>query len=285
MIQLSIPQVGEESRNIKDLVFTLLSQEQPLSLIELTNKIKRQYAIGVTYQAVRKAVDTLRRSQVLAKTDKKYAINKAWVLEMKSFFDHFLTTYESKTSIKRFSIELAKEEYAVYTFTNLLDLDNFWGDIMLYWAHHEKQDKSYLSIVHYNWWLTINLGKETKIFDDFKKLGIKSHFVISHDVPLNRWAATIYHELNVKTILKSLKLNDPLVDINIMGNTVIQVKYPSKIMHQIKQLFEKYKTIQEMSSKEVTALAHEQCEIKFIMFKNPTIAKNLRETYISYFRQ
>ena len=265
-------------------MFTILTQEQPLSIIELTNKIKKQYILGVTYQAVRKAVNVLQEQKVLKKSNKKYSIDKDWVLKLKSFFDNLLTTYDGKTKIKLFSIELAKEDYAVYTFNNLFDLDNFWGDIMLYWANHEKENKNYLAIVHYNWWLIINLGRETKLFDHFKKRGIKSNFFTHLNLPLNVWASDIYNELKVKSIVNSKKeYESQIVDVNVMGDTVIQVQYPTKIINKIHHFFEKYKNIQAVTSKEITQLAHEECEIKFIVFKNQLIAKNLRETYERYF--
>ena len=283
MIELSIPQIDEESKNVKDLVFTILTQEQPLSIIELTNRVKKEYALGVTYQAVRKAVNTLQNQHVLTKNGKKYSLNKEWILKTKSFFDTLLTTYDGKTKIKLFSTEVAKEDYAVYTFNTLLDLDNFWGDIMLYWADHEKENKEYLSITHYNWWMIINLGRETKLFDSFKKKRIKSSFLTPVDLPLNRWASNIYTQMGVKTKITPLKDESTFVDINIMGNMVIQVHYPQNILKKIKNFFEKYKNVQEVPLKEITRLAHEQGEIKFVLFKNKTIAKNLRDLYTKYF--
>ena len=85
MLKLSIPQLGEDTKNVKDLVFTVLTQEQPLSLIKLTNRIQSQYNLHITYQAVRKAVATLLKQKVLIKEKRQYSINKDWVLKLKSF--------------------------------------------------------------------------------------------------------------------------------------------------------------------------------------------------------
>ena len=77
--------------------------------------------------------------------------------------------------MKVFSQELAKENYAVYTLHNLLDLDNFWDEIILYLADHTK-DKSYLSATNYAWWMILNLGRETKLFDNYHKKGSEAQF-------------------------------------------------------------------------------------------------------------
>ncbi len=279
MIELSIPQLNEESKNVKDLVVTLLSREQPLSIIELVNKIRKEYVLSVTYQAVRKAVNGLERQKILEKEAKTYRINKQWVLQTKSFFDKLLTTYETKVPLKLFNVEMAKEDYAIYTFTNLLDLDFFWGDVQSYWIDHEKENKEFFSYCYYPWWLLINLGQETKIFDYFKTKRIKSTIILASNTPLSRWAAGIYKELEVGIKILSKKAEGPLVDLNILGDTVIQVRYPEKLAQKIKILFEKSKNLQDISLKEITKLAHEQAEIKFVLFKNPSIAKSLRETY------
>ncbi len=279
MLELSIPQLGESTKNAKDLVITLLSQEQPLSIIELTNKIKKQYVVSITYQAVRKAVDNLNNQNVLTKTGKRYAISKDWLLQLKSFFDKLLTNYENRTTLKLFNAEFAKEDYALYTFNNLYDLDNFWDEVMTHWADHEKENKDYYSYTHYHWWLVINLGKETKLFTNFKKKKINSHVILRNVSPLNRWAGSVYADMDVKIIENIQKDDFPMVDINILGNTVIQVNYPPNLAKKLQLFFKKYKSVQEMSLKEITQLAHEPGDIKFILFKNPTIVRNMVRSF------
>ena len=67
MLELNIPQSGEETKNTKDLIFSILTIETNLSLIELTKRIRKDYNISITYQAVRKAVDNLIQQKVLKK--------------------------------------------------------------------------------------------------------------------------------------------------------------------------------------------------------------------------
>jgi hypothetical protein len=285
MIRLTIPQLEESSNNVKDLVFTILTHEQPLSLIELTNRIKKQYNLGVTYQAVRKAVDTLINQGVLAKSRKRYSISKKWILSVKNFFDKLLTTYETKTPVKMFHSELAKEDYAVYTFNNLLDLDNFWAGIMEHWANHLKQGdcKEYLSYCHYSFWFLINLGSETGLFEHMIKKGVDAYVVFPYDAPLNRWGFKLYKDIGAKVKISVNKELDDHTALNILGDHVVQVKYPPNIIKKLRKIYSKYKSVSEISPKEITQIAHESGEIKFIMFKNATIAKDLREKYLRDF--
>ncbi|MBU0472344.1 MAG: hypothetical protein KKF89_05680 [Nanoarchaeota archaeon] len=285
MLELSIPQIGDETRNAKDLVFTILTKESPLSLIELSNKIRTNYTLHLTYQAVRKAVDKLHEQGVLKKNGKRYSISKEWVMSLRSFFDKLLLNYESGKKSHTFTAELAKENYAVYTFDNLLDLDYFWGDMLMYVAKHigEDEPKIAMNCGTNVWWLLINLGRETSIYVNHTKNKIDTYFLWLKDYPLNHWAVGIYEELGFKSKVLELPDADDFMTLDTIGDTVIQVVYSKEIAIKIKNFFEKYKTTQEMSMKEITELAHSKCEIKFIVFKNPTIAKNIRDTYIKYF--
>ena len=286
MLELTIPQPGKESTQAKDLIFSILAAESPLSLIELTNRIQKHYNLSITYQAVRKATESLCAQGVLEKQGKRYRINKAWALELKGFFDKLLATYETGKNTHAFTEHLKNEDYAIYTFTNLLDLDNFWGEIMRHWAAHLKQgeNKQFFSYGHYAFWMLFNLGNETKLFQEFKNKGITSHFLFLNDTPLNRWAASIYEEQNVHTrIREDLSTTDD-TGLNLLGDTIIQVKYPESALRRLRTFFKKYKNLQETNPKELAELAHEQHEIKFIIFKNPALARDIREKYLPLFK-
>lgn len=286
MIELSIPQPGEETRNAKDLIFTILTKEGQLTYMEITNRIKKSYNVGLTYQAIRKAVDKLYNQGLLKKEDRKYSISKEWVLKLKTFFDVLLTSYDSGKIVHKFTDELKKENYAVYTFNTIFELDNFWSSMLEYLADNLKPEEERLSFNygHYTWWNLINLGKETELHKQYKKLKIKTYYLWLRDLPLNRWSAELSNSSGHKTIVKEIPDIDDLVAVNTVGDTVLQVKYSRKIVDKIKAFFEKYKSVQEMSMKEITEIAHSQCEIKFIMFRNPTIAKNINDTYLKYFK-
>lgn len=274
-----MPQPNEQAKTAKDLVFTILSHKQPLSAIEIYNTIKKNYNLNITYFAVRKALNILSDEKVLEKENKKYKIDKKWILNLKSFFDKLLLNYEKGKQVHNFTADTAKEDYAVYTFNNLLDLDNFWGEIQVYWANHEKTNKNYFSYTYFHWWLLINLGKETRIFEEFKKNNIKSICIFRNKLPLNIWASKIYKNLGANIKIKEKYEESPYIDINILGDTIIQVIYPEKLFKKIQKFYKRYKNTQQINLKEITELANENHEIRFILFKNPIMAKTLINSF------
>lgn len=285
MIELSIPGIGEAEKGAKDRVITLLSEEYPLSLIQLSTKIRRNYNLSITYQAVRKAVEDLVQKGILEKEDKKYKISKEWIVKTKQFLDTLLLHYGSGRTSIHFSPELAKENYTLFTFNNLLDLDIFWGDVMHYWAEHKmrEEDIHFIGVGHYAWWILINFGRETKLFEHFKNKGIRSSFFLLKNNALNRWAGKVYQSQGLKVKVKTLEKIEERTGINVMGDTVIQVYYGKKIADKIKKIYERNTDFKTVDIKEITELAHESCEIKFVLFKNASLAKTLRESYLPLF--
>ena len=288
MIELSIPQAGEETKTGKDIVFSILTQQQPLSAIEIVRIARREYRVGLTYQAIKKAIDTLLHQRVLTKEGKTYRINKHWLMNVKQTVDKLLTSYDSGKQIKGFTTDFAKDQYAVYTLTNLFDLDNFWDDILIYLSEHlqSTEHRSFVAQVHYTWWLLINLGKETRLFEGFIKDNIPCFNSVLCNVPLNKLAQKSYKEMRVHFKLGLEKTKDKeMVDVNVVGDTVIQVHYPQEIVERLAEFYRKYRTTEEMSLKEITKIVHTPCEIKFTVFKNREIAQNLRENYLKKFKK
>ena len=97
-LQISLPLGKKEG--VKNLVFTILTREYPLKLIELTNFIRKRYGKAVTFQAVRKAVLELIEEQVLIRDNNEFSINKEWVKESVEYIGEEKTSYLYKVSSK-----------------------------------------------------------------------------------------------------------------------------------------------------------------------------------------
>ena len=286
MIELSIPQPGETSKQAKDLVFTILTKEKALSLIQLYNEIKKNYNVSITYQAVRKAVELMVEQQILIKQGKHYSLSKKWVLELKSFFDNLLTSFDASKPVHSFSNELIKDNYASYTFNSLFDLDIFWGNILTYLADNIKsnEEKIAMNYGHYIWWMLINLGRETQIYNHYSKKNIKLYFLWFRDLPLNHFFSDIYSKMGHESLVKEQDVN-PEIAFNTVGDTVVEVHYPKEIVKSLKNFFEKYSSLKEANMKEITDIVHKPCKIKLIIYKNKELAESINQRFLRYFKK
>lgn len=287
MLELSIPQPGKYSKQAKDLIFTILTNEKSQSIIQLYNQIKKNYNISITYQAVRKAVEGLYEQEVLVKFGKQYSLSKDWVFKLKGFFDTLLSSFNSGKRVHSFSSDLVKDNYVSYTLNSLFELATFWGDILVYLAKSIKPGEEQVSINygHYTWWMLTNLGEETSIYDNYDKKGLKTYFLWLRDLPLNRWSSKIYSDLGYYSRVLELDDVDECISLNTVGDTVLEVKYSSDILLRVKKYFEKYSSQQDMSMKEITDIAHANCVVTLTLIKNKELAKSINEKYLKYFKQ
>jgi predicted transcriptional regulator len=115
-LQISLPLGNKEG--VKNLVFTLLTKEYPLKLIELTNFIRKRYGKAVTFQAVRKAVLELVEEGVLIKEETAFSINKDWIVQAKKTLDGLYEQVHQQKN-KPMSFDAIGEEISVFTFDSL----------------------------------------------------------------------------------------------------------------------------------------------------------------------
>jgi len=94
-VNITLPFGKEDS--VKNLVFSILTKEYPLKIIELTTFIRKRYGKSVTFQAVRKAILELVDEEILIKKSNEFLISKQWVKNSKIVPDEL---YEELTREK-----------------------------------------------------------------------------------------------------------------------------------------------------------------------------------------
>jgi len=132
-----------KKQGVKDIVFTILTKEYPLRLIDLMNFIRKRYGKSVTFQAVRKAVLQLVEEGVLVQKDTKFLINRVWVLESKKTLDELHEELTKEKTTPR-GVESIKGEVTVFTFDSLNEMMRFWQDLINNWfLNFKKGDYKY----------------------------------------------------------------------------------------------------------------------------------------------
>ena len=77
-----------EKRSLKGIVLHLLTLEWPQSTKELLQKITKEFRIKISYQAVHKALHQLVAAKCIYSQDKKYQINREWVMEVSEHIEY-----------------------------------------------------------------------------------------------------------------------------------------------------------------------------------------------------
>ena len=269
-----------EKKNVKDLVFTILTKEYPLKIIELTNLIRKRYGRGVTFQAVRKAILELVEENVLGKKGKEFSINKEWVYETKTTLNDLYEDLTKKKTTPK-SIESIKGEISVFTFNSINELMKFWEDIIDDW--YENYKKGGLNINCYQgihgWEGLLHPDREKVLMGRLKKKGIKSYALSSNKTPLDRYIWKFYKSIGLKVgYFKTTSSFDKNHYIATYGDIIVQATYPKKIVEEMERFFKKNKTIEDLNLKELSDIANKKVKVQLTVIKNKAMAEQINKS-------
>ncbi len=274
-----------KKKGVKELSVILLSREFPLQLIEIKRKLKTEFSLDVSFQAVKKAVNALEEEGVVKKEGKSFALDKKWISESKKFFDALTSRFVSKIGTRK---ALKRETGNINTvfFSDLYELDNFWADLMFDWLGKIEKGEKKVSAghCHYGWWVLINFASDTKLHLAFRDKGIKQFQVFTKDFPLNHFASKNYAKMGVKGIVLKEKKFKNEKEFLVMGDHIIEIEYPEKFLKKIHNFFSEHPAFDKHSI-ELQKIVATKTKIKFTFFKNRFIAETLRESVLERFRK
>jgi len=271
-----------KKEGVKDLVFTILSKEYPLRLIQLTNFIKKRYGKSVTFQAVRKAVLELTSEEVLIKREDKFSINKKWVLEIKTMLGELFGDLNKNLTTPK-DVHSVSEDVSVFTFHSLNELMKFWQDLIDDWFANFKEGDHNINCYQaaHAWEGLLHLDREKELMGQLKKKGILSYILSKGNTPLDRNIRKFYKSIGIiVAINSSMSSFDKSYYVGTYGNLVVQTQYPEEIVKNLDHFFRKNKTIEDLDLKELSDIVNKKVGIKLTVIKNLAMAKQINKSII-----
>jgi len=280
VLRITLP-FGKDD-NVKNLVFSILTKEYPLKIIELTNFIRKRYGKSITFQAVRKAILQLVEDGVLLKENNQFSIDKEWVIDGKKQLD-ILYKELTKEKINPKSIDSIKGEVSVFTFNSLNELMKFWQDLIDDWFVNFKKGEYNINCYQsaHVWEGLLHLDREKKLMGQLKKKGILSYIMSTGNTPLDKNIRKFYRDIGIKvTINASTSSFDKSYYVGTYGDLIIQSQYPEEIVKDLDHFFKKNKTIKEFNLKELSDIVNKNVKIKLTIIKNLAMAKQINKSII-----
>lgn len=271
-----------KKEGVKDLVFTILSKEYPLRIIQLTNFIKKRYGKSVTFQAVRKAVLELTSEGVLIKREDKFSINQKWVLETKTMLSELFDDLNKNLTTPK-DVHSVSEEVSVFTFHSLNELMKFWQDLIDDWFANFKKGDYHINCYQaaHAWEGLLHLDKEKELMGQLKKKGILSYILSKGNTPLDRNIRKFYKSVGIKvSINSSMSSFDKSYYVGTYGDLVVQTQYPEEIVKDLDCFFRKNKTIKDFDLKELSDIVNRKVAIKLTVIKNLAMVKQINNSII-----
>lgn len=93
-MKISIVQMGKtRKRNVREAIISILSKEFPLNIKKIYNRVRKEYSLNVTYQAVFNMVKEMLEDGILEKSEREYRLNMNWIKNLKIELDMIMKKY------------------------------------------------------------------------------------------------------------------------------------------------------------------------------------------------
>jgi len=280
VIRLTLP-LGKED-NVKNLIFSILTNEYPLKIIEITNIIKNRYGKSVTFQAVRKALFDLMEEEIVLKHEKEFSINKNWVFEAREELDKVYRNLTEERA-KPNNLDSIQGEISVFSFDSLSEMMRFWQSIINDWFDNFQAGNPNINAYQgaHVWEGLLYTDKERIIMNRLKDKGIKCYALSVGKTPLDKYIWKFYKSLGIKTgFSHSNSSFDKGYYVATYGETVVQAKYPQKLVVEIDNFFKKNKKLEDLNLQKLSELVNQKIKIKLTVIKNLEMAKQINKSII-----
>jgi hypothetical protein len=280
-LRITLPLGNEDS--VKNLVFSILTKEYPLKIIELTNLIRKRYGKSVTFQAVRKAILELIKEEVLIKKENEFLINKNWLFETKKQIDQIYQDLNEEKS-KPKSINSIEGEVSVFSFDSLAEMMKFWQNIIDDWFKNFKKGDANINVYQgaHGWEGLLYADKEKNTMEILKKKGIKSYALSIGNTTLDRYVWKFYSTIGLKVDFShSTSTFDKSYYVATYGETIVQSHYPKEIVEEMDKFFKKNRTIENLNLSKLSEIVNKKVKIQLTVIKNLSMAKQINKSIIS----
>ena len=276
---------GEYKKLLPDLLLLILTKEHPLTIGEITARLRNNFNVKISFQAVRKCLNNMLERKIINVEDKTYSINKNYVLELKRMTDQILKNYfqgSKKSKVVAWSEK--PESYASYVFENFIKTDQFCNEIILDWAHNIKDEDDHtfcFQSPHY-WYVFGQLGTESSFLTEIKALKVKAHYIADGHTLLDKWTKKFYdaHEVKYKINSSVTKMK---TSIGVFGDFVVQYDYPNELYEEIGKFYKETKNLETLNITQIAVLLELKSKIIFTVMKNKAIAQKIKEELLSKF--
>jgi hypothetical protein len=283
-LDLFIPTMGNVGKSAKDYIVSILLKEPSLKIRQIQNRIKKQYAYSVTYQAVRKAVLHLESQGVVLKERNGYSLNEKWIYELDNFCGMLKSGARNKALNAIANIQESRIDndfYNIIEFQNIKERTKFIVDFEKKILDRIRPKVACASISHPS--KLHNIESMIMRMNMFNNNGIKFYILYGFDTPFDKIAASCYRSLgaNVKTGI----IFSSQAWFNVYGDIVVQTVVPKSLLEEEKRIYNVESASHLDISKLIKKIYLKKAKIKLVIQKNKALAGKLRRDIISYFKR
>ena len=262
--------------SLKAQIISLFRRKPRLTAADIHTSLKNEY----TLQAVYKELRSLLAEGIVQKIGTSWTLNAAWIVQLQALSSQLSATYFRTTDVVPSLSERGKQSWS---FKNLLDLDDYWGHILLYLLR-TGETKTLLSWNPHLWFNVFHTETEDRFFQSVRLLGGKAYTIIGSDCFLNRWATAFLKKNNVTHSFAPGPFYDQMdFYFNVIGNYIVTVRLNKETDKKLQVLFKATKGIENLDIAQFSDLLMKRGQGRITLELNPQKAVKLRKQFSAYF--
>lgn len=269
--------IAELPNSQKEKIIQLLSGRHGLSAKQVYNRLKREFGVSVSYQAIHKTLKQMLEEKILAKKEKNYSINPEWVENFRKNAENLAEMVRNKTA--ELALENLEENGSTsISLKGIPQAGWFLIDKVLNGPNPEK--KPCLALWRFCYSL---VGLESKHLERLKDGLNKNRWIalVEENNSVDRMFGETLKMYGFEEIRFGVKCASKLSDKMIIADYVIEITYPSTF-RKLWELQNKLpKKIAEFDlSKHFLLMREIQPQIEITITRNARLAQEYRNEYI-----
>lgn len=254
----------------KDAIVQILSEEWPLSVKQIYERVQKKVDKAITYQAVHKVVQELEKEKIVEKEGTGCKLNKGWIDKIKQFGENLSTDYASASRGSN-STEFVHLSFDCFLEAGKFVLNNLFFDF----PNPEKK-----AAVCFSYHIYPPFGFSSREHENYKKIiQMCEHWALSsRDTYFDRWCSSYLKGIG-KTCISGVKFS-AREETYLNGDYVCQMFFPPELTTELDKLYENVKAIEDIEvATYFDQILCAKYKIDVIIFKDPKLAELFRQEF------
>jgi len=242
------------NETLAELIIRELSKRPRMELAELIALVSPRLSKPITLQAWYKTLQKLTKDGVIVKVGKRYSLNASWLAQILHWAGVIDRVYIDQEVWPVIELPTKANQKIVYRFRNPIDLDTFWGHLLVHIASQKKGVKVYAYNPHF--WFYLGHGhveeRYNKSMIEFKA---HSYIIVGSDSFLDKWNAKFFPKKYFSYWLSPKPLYpDNSRALNYIGGYFLEIKLHKDTAQKIHELFSRVKNLSDVSQIELISI-------------------------------
>jgi len=267
-----------EFQSMKKNIVGILSETWPLTAKQVYNKLQRNYAVSVSYQAIHKHLKEMTNEKILLKNKDGYCINKEWIEKIQKNTE--LMSEKIKGNIKEINLKEMNEGDSVnFSFNGILDLGWFLIDKIMKAPNPEK--KPGLALWRFCYSI---IGLEEKHLTEFREVCKMNdwYVLVEEKNEADKMFGKTMQTYGVKEVKYGIKdCATKLSDKVILGDYIAEIIYTKEFRMLWGQIYRLPKQLAKFNlGKHIQLMISPNYKMTVILTKNKKLAEEYRKEYL-----